>query len=563
MHATYKRLISSTVTAALLSFSIAGTVAYANPSPLELTAPSQTDVFQGSLKDLTQTLTAASGVEIFVSEALLNRSITLSLNGNTWSEKLEHAFSGMNTIAVHTPEGDLYRLFVLNVGDSPADVYTPGSNDSPLWSLQEVSDTEANAVNPYARPDSIQSINFGDFSAARPDDRYRMKLPGGDATMVVSRAYALDGDMLSISGYLEEYGEWHTVHVVQWSDGYFGTVNTPEGEYHIESANKRTYLVDMARSGLNSAPIDPGAVLPIEEYMGADKDSSAVNNPSAEEVLMDGSVGRYIDVMAFYTPGVQNKEARVRYLVDLGNTVLANSGANFRFRLVYVNEVDYPEDASNLKTLGDFLNNLDVFADLEALRDEYGADLVTIVRPYNRDTHDSCGRAYILGRNNSWMNPRSAYSVASDGSSNGYYCDRRTLTHELGHNMGLAHDHNQTATGRHEYSHGHHVPGVFGTIMAYANKRVDYFSTPLKTCQGHPCGVPEGEELPADAVRTLNETSSMVASFRAAKTEDTYAPKPVTQGSDGGGGGGGSLDFLWLGLVGLLLTSKFRFAGSR
>lgn len=133
-----------------------------------------------------------------------------------------------------------------------------------------------------------------------------------------------------------------------------------------------------------------------------------------------------------------------------------------------------------------------------------------------------CGLA--LGSTSASAN--SAFSVVDPSSS---CSSRRAFAHEIGHNMGLAHDrldldaNGNPKTGVESYARGHGIVGDFATIMAYpsrfsTNVRVDFFSNPnIQLCGfsgSSPCGVPQGQTDEADAVSVLNDRASNYESFR-------------------------------------------------
>src|SRR3546814_14789314 len=69
-----------------------------------------------------------------------------------------------------------------------------------------------------------------------------------------------------------------------------------------------------------------------------------------------------------------------------------------------------------------------------------------------------------------------SYSVVSDGTDldegddNTYFCREETLAHDLGHNMGQAHnDEDSDTTGVHAYSYGYRETSSIGfyTVLAY------------------------------------------------------------------------------------------------
>src|SRR5690606_29208940 len=126
-------------------------------------------------------------------------------------------------------------------------------------------------------------------------------------------------------------------------------------------------------------------------------------------------------------------------------------------------------------------------ASLRPLREErerVGADLVSLVRRFNNAEHEGCGVAWLLGGDQTQITPGHesfGYSVISDsngtlGADGGHYCRDETLMHELGHNLGSAHDiatvNSEGSEGRYPYSHGYKTgaaAGNFYTVMAYGD----------------------------------------------------------------------------------------------
>ncbi|SDW23965.1 Nucleoid-associated protein YgaU, contains BON and LysM domains [Lysobacter enzymogenes] len=250
-----------------------------------------------------------------------------------------------------------------------------------------------------------------------------------------------------------------------------------------------------------------------------------------------------IDVLIGYSKGyatglggASQAVTRLNNLVDITNQAYANSQIAARLRLVSTLQVDYTDSGDN----GDALDALSgvngaavdpAFNALRAARDQYGADLVSFVRKYDRSTHNGCGVAWIIGGGQQAYTARSAgsgYSVVSDGRESvggtTYFCREETFAHELGHNLGAQHDRATASSdgtlryGAFAYSFGYKTTansGNFYDIMAYGDSgQTAYrvFSNPRITfCGGLACGV----ENQADLTRTFNQTAPIAATFRA------------------------------------------------
>lgn len=266
-----------------------------------------------------------------------------------------------------------------------------------------------------------------------------------------------------------------------------------------------------------------------------------------------------IDVMVAYTPGFVSEIGsfagamiRIRNLVDLTNQAYIDSGVNQQIRLVFTTEVNYPDDTSNSSALDDITGNngtdpVPIPPSLQGVapqRTQYGADLVVLLRSFNNATQDGCGDAWLIGSGGAPIATQAAfgYSVVSDGSNGGYYCLDTTFAHELGHNMGDAHDRaHADQPGAYPYSYGYVGGGAngFSTIMAYGSNTqtpLAVFSNPnISICQNQPCGVPDSSPSSADNAHSMNNTAPLIAAFEP--TMVTTPPPIVPVHNDVNGDG--------------------------
>ena len=371
----------------------------------------------------------------------------------------------------------------------------------------------------------------------------------------------------------------------------FGSI--PNGKalpLDVTTIGGRTYLVETDQSKLTAAQV-----------AASGSDSDVVAAPSAASTSGDPVVGMTaprstvtsmhntrVDLIIGYTTGFATRlggqsqaATRLNFMVDLANQAYANSGVAGQLVLLRTIEVNYPDNTLNrsalyqlsgvtctatastgqhyLPDMGVNCTPATVPVGLQPLidaRQHYGADLVSLVRNYTQPENSTCGVAWLLGGAQHAIGAADAnfgLSVVSDSSgslypTNGQTCRHETFAHELGHNMGLAHDQAYAAGtddtnndgnlldpeeyGRYADSFGYTTgagAGNFYTIMAVpAPGQVAYrvFSNPrITTCGGFACGV-VGQ---SDNAATLALTMPVIAGFRA-PPPSTITPRQTPGG---------------------------------
>ncbi len=241
-----------------------------------------------------------------------------------------------------------------------------------------------------------------------------------------------------------------------------------------------------------------------------------------------------VDVLGVYSDHaaqrVSDPEALFVSHIEYANKALQNSGANYRYNLVHVQQQNWPSDNGLGSTQ---LRSLAQDATIKQLRDEYGADLVAGMVP---SSSGLCGIGYLPSANTStqtfysWAN-RYGYSLS------GHNCGGRTMAHEIGHTMGLGHSPAQGSKGTLAvWGRGWGVNRSFVTIMAYNSAyavyssagRLQIHSNPaLSVCRGQACGKSISAQDGADATRALNLAAPQVADWRDSVAVELENRPPV------------------------------------
>jgi hypothetical protein len=138
--------------------------------------------------------------------------------------------------------------------------------------------------------------------------------------------------------------------------------------------------------------------------------------------------------------------------------------------------------------------------DVQALRSYYGADLVALY--VNELTSGRFGTSLCgIAVGNNMASP---YGQAAHQIFDRSTCpDLFTYAHENGHLLGMSHDPDidgPTSSNYYPFGFGHHVVGVFATMMSFAT--IPYFSNPKVRFQGYATGIPN--ERDNAQVATLN-----------------------------------------------------------
>lgn len=393
------------------------------------------------------------------------------------------------------------------------------------------------------------AIDLGVLTTLNAGDKVVMQLTGLGAVRVSFEQIRPGENSSTWIGHLSDFGDNYKVMLTYSPGATEGHILTPKGEIDLlGNANGDLYQFDPIAAGYQNklADGDSCAVVasaPNHAHGIAAGASAAGTAPAAPPTAGAGTATtQTIDVLIYYTPGMVSAyggadkvATRVDAIIAMANQAYAAGGLGYQIRRVGLDMISLDDQTTNASVISQMNARTGPFDGLNARRDQLGADLVTVIRPFYAQSQGSCGVGYVTGYGGTNLGLYANYglSVVSDGTDRAgqrYYCDGLALAHELGHNMGLMHDRTTVAqqgggTGVTPYAFGYAVPGRWGTIMSYTFPHQIKFSNPDDyTCGANErCGLPEGDPASAFNVKALSQSMPLVAGFRpTAGTVQTY-----------------------------------------
>ena len=345
-------------------------------------------------------------------------------------------------------------------------------------------------------------------------------LPGSAGKAVparVTKVRAREDGSLDWSARVPTDSGGQTASIVVRQGHAFGWIPQPKGAaLRLETRHGQSRIVE-EKSSLR--PEGPDVLLPPEPTPAQRAVRKRQESEKAEGTPR-------LDVLVAYQPSlvevwgsVAAVQARIAYLETITNQAYVDTGMDLEIRVVATHLLDFAATADNVDALYAITDSssLEVKQEIDRVRAMYGADLVKLMRNFDRVNQTSCGVGWLGGYRGNPFVPEYGFSVTADLGFGGDGCGEWTFAHEIGHNQGAHHDIETTNGdyGAFEYSRGHRqtisADSGFATIMAYntgPQQRLGRFSDPdLLECLGQPCGIAEE----ADNARGIVETAAMVA----------------------------------------------------
>ena len=361
-----------------------------------------------------------------------------------------------------------------------------------------------------------------------PGDEFNITGDSGNIYTIVFDNFLPGRHSRTWVGHLKNYGHQYRVFITFNKKEVIGYITTPEAELRLQPSKSGLTLKNYKKQGMLKAPFGYDMLLPETTVPEANPDafdvplSSETTNThtagSTTNSAANNSASTTVDVLVLYNSDFQTRlendgssaSTRIDFLTALMNQALIDSQVNMQIRIVGMKQINYSETNSNTTALSDISSN----SEIATLRENKGADLVVLIRPYKRSAHGNCGYAMLnssLSSNRIFATVSDGIDVDYSGSGSWYYCKDSTFAHELGHTMGLAHNTENTSShGSHSYSYGYGHNGSFGTIMSYFSPKVHFFSNPdISTCNNSACGTAN-----ANNALSLNTDRVTIGNFR-------------------------------------------------
>jgi hypothetical protein len=334
------------------------------------------------------------------------------------------------------------------------------------------------------------------------------------------------------------------IHIGYHGDRITGLLDFAGERYRIVADSAGSHRLVRLSGELSPPPCalddaSDSAVMPPPEE-DRQQDPSTLAAATAPATLALKTTTR-IDVLAVYPNAFftmtstveQSLFSFIQDSISLANNSFANSNINAFYNLVGIVPVLDTQPTSGITTSLNWLNGES--AEVTALRNAFGADVVTVYIPFEWSSPNACGVANLPQTGGGFIpGPGSFGQKAYTANRNGCGLNDFTLTHEIGHNYGMRHeDDPNDAPDLFAYGRGNLItvsgqqkatimactcgappkPACGSDISNAVCNRILYFSDPNILYLGVPTGTPPAGSDPGrnDALVGRNQVGGYAA----------------------------------------------------
>jgi hypothetical protein len=389
-------------------------------------------------------------------------------------------------------------------------------------------------------------VDVGLLENALDASLMQLRLPqaGGLLDVQIKHSITHDNGDVTVSGVVQLNGNPHQVILTQGKTGAIGEIVGLSGHSMVLQQRNQVYLVNLSQAGLAAPSFEHDVVTPVlNTTLSARVESHAVTTQYAA-----GKSFIVVDIMMLYAREVAEQypdglaDTLMNQLVAKANQSFVDSAIDVQLRLVHRQFVDYNQP-SNFTALADLRSALESgirfgldngLNNVAALREQYGADIVSMIRLHELNERGVCGVAYFPQ-----SVPDVVINISNVGISGGSNC-LNTFTHEIGHNFGAGHQYsNGESVGATAAAGALIVTGKFNTVMSSIgtgdvnrNYKLNRFSNPRLNCAAVACG----DSQQADNASAVNFFAAANAGLRAAVSNVVVnLPPPSDPDTDGDG----------------------------
>jgi hypothetical protein len=322
------------------------------------------------------------------------------------------------------------RLFNAPSGEAPG-------NESLGAGLGETLGMRPGTVGAVVRVPLSLSATSSLRAPANAPRRLEVALPGGRSVNCLLRPVARPRNMVVLAGAPVGGSESERCNLVVQNGKVTGEIDLESGRYRIQpvGAGATHAVVEVKTENLPDELAPKVPAEPMPQRAAADVAACDVKPAPGQQPKSFGP----IRIMFLYTKAVAAGAPNIRGDIELLMQQLRTGfgatrlGGNFSVttELAHAQEINYDEGENMEKDLDRLSNPRDtVFKPIHALRDTHKADIVHLL--IKAKPNNGCGIGWL----NLALRPEHAISVSD------YQCALQNFSavHEIGHNMGMAHD---------------------------------------------------------------------------------------------------------------------------